>query len=150
MLKKIMTAVLALFCIMGLSGCGQKLEYSDSTVIDVDTYPNVSMELLDDDINLNLMTLKVVNNNDFGIASGNQYDFWVEEFRDEKWQVIAVEKGDNTAEAMVFHGQQLLQINVSSVYGKLPAGHYRVVKCFWPENQSEIDIFYLSAEFDIK
>ena len=108
------------------------------------------MELFDEDIKLNLMTLKVINNNDFGIESGNQYDFGVEEYRDGKWQAIVVEERANTAEAMVFHGQQLLQIDVSSVYGNLPAGHYRVVKCFWPENQNEMNKFYLSAEFDVK
>ena len=51
---------------------------------------------------------------------------------------------------MVFHGQQLLQIDVSSIYGDLPAGHYRILKNFWPENQDEMNKFYLSAEFDVK
>jgi len=51
---------------------------------------------------------------------------------------------------MVFHGQQLLQIDVSSIYGDLPAGHYRILKCFWPEDQDEMNKFYLSAEFDVK
>jgi len=149
-MKKIVAMALCFMIVLSLVGCGQKTEYSDSIATEVDTYPNVSMELFDEDIKLNLITLKVVNNNDYGIESGNQYDFWVEEYRDGKWQAIVVEERENTAEAMVFHGQQLLQIDVSSIYGKLPAGHYRILKCFWPENQNEMNKFFLSAEFDVK
>ena len=148
LMKKNAAIALCFIMILSLVGCGQKTEYSDSAATETDTFPNVSMGLFDEDIKLDLMTLKVVNNNDFGIESGNQYDFWVEEFRDGKWQAIVVEERTNTAEAMVFHGHQLLQIDVSSVYGRLPAGHYRILKCFWPENQSEAN-FYLSTEFDI-
>ncbi len=149
-MKKIVTVVFCALLVLSLVGCRQKMEYSDSVVTEADTYPNVSMELYDEDIKLNLMTLKVVNNNDFGIESGNQNDFWVEEYRDGKWQAIVVEEKDNTADTMVFHGQQLLQIDVSSIYGDLPAGHYRILKSFWPENQDEMNKFYLTAEFDVK
>jgi len=149
-MKKIVAMALCFIIVLSLAGCGQKTEYSDSIATEVDTYPNVSMELFDEDIKLNLITLKVVNNNDFGIESGNQYDFWIEEYHDGRWQAIVVEERTNTAEAMVFHGQQLLQIDVSSIYGKLPAGHYRIMKCFWPENQNDTNKFYLSAEFDVK
>ena len=149
-MKKIVAMALCFIIVLSLVGCGQKTEFSDSIATEVDTYPNVSMELFDEDIKLNLVTLKVVNNNDYGIDSGNQYDFWVEEYRDGKWQAIVVEEKTNTADAMVFYGQQLLQIDVSSIYGKLPAGHYRILKCFWPENQNEMNKFYLSAEFDVK
>ena len=149
-MKKIVTVVVCALLVLSLVGCRQKMEYSDSVVTEADTYPNVSMELFDEDIKLDLLTLKVVNNNDFGIESGNQNDFWVEEYRDGKWQAIVVEEKDNTAETMVFHGQQLLQIDVSSIYGDLPAGHYRILKSFWPENQDEMNKFYLSAEFDVK
>ena len=63
-------------------------------------------------------------------------------------QAIDVVDRDNTAEALSFYGEQLLQINISSVYGKLHAGHYRVVRCFWPETDIDKKI-YLAAEFDI-
>lgn len=108
------------------------------------------MELFDEDIKLNLMTLKVVNNNDFGIESGNTNDFWVEEYREGKWQVIVVEERDNAGEQRVFYGQQLFQIDVSSVYGELPEGHYRILKSFTSQKPDEVDTFYLSTEFDIK
>ena len=89
-MKRIAAMVLCFMIVLLLAGCGQKTVYSDSIVTEADTYPDVSMELIDEDIRLNLMTLKVVNNNDFGIESGNQYDFWVEEYRDGKWQTIVV------------------------------------------------------------
>jgi hypothetical protein len=149
-MKKLIVTVLCLMTVLSLFACVQKIKYSDSVVTEVDTYPNVSMELFDEDINLNLMTLKVVNNNDFGIESSNMNDFWVEEYRDGKWQVIVVEEKDNTAEARVFNGQQLLQIDVSSVYGELPKGHYRILKWFTTRKPNEIGTFYLSTEFDIK
>ncbi len=145
-----MAMVLCLMTVLVLSACGQKTKYSDSVVTDVDTYPNVSMELFDEDIKLNLMTLKVVNNNDFGIESGSMIDFWIEEYRDGKWQVIVVEERDNAGRQRVFYGQQLLQIDVSSVYGELPEGHYRILKCFMTQKPDEVDKFHLSTEFDIK
>ena len=43
------------------------------------------MEIIDDTIRLDLITLKVTNQNGFMIESGKQYEFWLEELRDGKW-----------------------------------------------------------------
>ena len=147
-MKKGLAIALAMICVLGMFGCGKGIKYSDSTVTEVNTYPNTSMVLFDDTITLDLLTLKVTNQNDFRIESGNQFDFWLEELRDGKWQTIDVGERDNTAEALSFYGEQLLQISIASVYGELHSGHYRVVKCFWPETNSD-NKFFLATEFDI-
>lgn len=141
--------VLCLMTVLALSACSHKTVYSDSVVTEVNTYPNVSMGIIDEDIRLDLMTLLIVNNNDYAIEGGRD-DFWVEEYRDGKWQVIEVEERDGTGEAVDFYGQQLYQIDVSSVYGELPEGHYRILKSFKTKNPDEIITFCLSSEFDIK
>ena len=47
-------------------------------------------------------------------------------------------------------GEHLIQFGISEIYGELPNGHYRLVKCFWPENEGLDAKFYLSVEFDIE
>ena len=146
-MKKMLAMALYLMTALVLSACGQKPEYQDSTITEADAFPNVSMVLFNEEIDLNLMTLEVVNNNDFGIESGGE--FWVEEYRDGKWQAIVVGEKDFTGGTATYYGRQLLQVDVSSVYGELPEGHYRILKCFRTKNQDPIQTFYLSAEFDL-
>ena len=150
-MKKIISMVLCLALALSMAGCGNKTNYSDSNVTEVNTYPNVSMELYDDTITNGLLTLTLTNNNDFDIESGNQYDFAIEAFRNDKWQSIEIGERVNTADACSYYkGEHLIQFGISEIYGELPNGHYRLVKCFWPENEGLDAKFYLSVEFDIE
>ena len=150
-MKKIMVLMLCLVLALSMVGCGNKMKYSDSNVTEANTYPNVSMELYDDTITNGLLTLTLTNNNDFDIESGNQYDFAIEAFRNDKWQSIEIGERVNTTEACAYYkGEHLIQFGISEIYGELPNGHYRLVKCFWPENEGLDTKFYLSVEFDIE
>ena len=150
-MKKIISMVLCLALVLSMAACGNKIKYSDSNATEVNTFPNVSVELYDDTITNGLLTLTLTNNNDFDIESGNQYDFAIEAFRNDKWQSIEIGERVNTADACSYYkGDHLIQFGVSEIYGKLPSGHYRLVKCFWPENEGLDAKFYLSVEFDIE
>ena len=149
-MKKITAVMLCLMCVLSLSACGEKTEYADSTVTEAEIYPNVSMEIFDEEVRLDLVTLKVVNNNSFDIECDSVNDFLVEEFREGKWQGIKTGENSSPGKAAVIHGEQLLQIDVSAVYGKLNAGHYRIVKSFRTKKPDGVDTFCLTAEFDIK
>lgn len=150
-MKKMIAIVLCLVLVLSLAGCGNKMKYSDSSIDEVNAYPNVSMELHDDTITNGLLTLTLINNNEFDIESGNQNDFAIEVLHKDKWQSIVVDERDNTSDACIyFTGKHLIQFGVSEVYGELPSGHYRLVKCFWPQNEGLDNKFYLSAEFDVK
>lgn len=150
-MKKLIAIVLCLVITLSLVGCGNKMKYSDSNVTEVNTYPNVSLELHEDTITNGLLTLTLTNNNDFDIESGNLYDFGIEVLNKDKWQSIEIGERDNTADACSFYtGQHLIQFNISEIYDELPSGHYRLVKCFWSEKEGLENKFYLSAEFDVE
>ena len=120
-------------------------------ITEVNNYPDVSMELYDDTVTNGVLTLTLNNNNDFDIESGNQNDFAIEVLHKDKWQSIEVGERNNTSDACnYFKGKHLIQFGVSAVYGELPSGHYRLVKCFWPQNGGIDNKFYLSVEFDME
>ncbi len=150
-MKRIIALVLCLVLALSIVGCGNKMKYSDSSIAEVNAFPNVSLELYDDTITNGLLTLTLTNNNDFDIESGNQYDFGIEVLHKDKWQSIEIGERDNTADACSYYtGKHLIQFGISEIYGELPSGHYRLVKCFWPENGGLENKFYLSAEFDVE
>ena len=150
-MKKLISMLLIFACVLGLIGCGNQIKYADSNIGEVNNYSDVSMELYDDTVTNGLLTLTLTNNNDFDMESGNQYDFAIEVLHKDKWRSIEIGERDNTAEACTYYkGKHLIQFAVSEIYGELPSGHYRLVKCFWPENEGLDNKFYLSVEFDVE
>ena len=106
-MKRVLAITLAMVYVVAMSGCEKSIRYFDSTIAEVNTYPNTSMEIFDDTIRLDMVTLKITNQNDFRIESGNQSDFWLEELRDDNWQTIDIGERSNTAEALSFAGEQV-------------------------------------------
>lgn len=82
------------------------------------------------------------------MISGNLHDFLIEVRKEGQWKEIDIGEWSNTAEAMGFTGTGEFELDWSRMYGKLPAGDYRILKCFWFDDIDEN--FILGAEFTIK
>ena len=154
-MKKIITMILCIMLVLIFASCGQsKIELGEESSVREDTKFDVSMEIVDGTLTQTSATIRVINNTDIEIDSGNAYDFAIESQQNGKWYSIKTEERTNTAEAWTFEGTRDVEINWSQIYGTLPNGHYRIVKYFspWAEDGTYgfDDSFYLTAEFEIQ
>lgn len=141
--------------LVSVIGCGQGeiKKGKASSVVEGETF-DVTMEVVPGSVTPSSLTIRVKNNTDIEINSGNESDFAIEVLDNGDWYTIEVGAWSNTAEAYIFEGERDLDINWSNIYGSLPEGHYRIVKHFYPWAADGTygikDGFHLTAEFDVE
>lgn len=153
-MKKLVGFILCIAMLFSVAGCGQgKLTKGEESSVTEGTAFDVTMEVVEGSVTPASLTVCVKNNTDLEIDSGNEHDFAIEVLDDGTWYTIKTGDRNNTAEAYGFSGEQTLELEWSNVYGALPAGHYRIVKYFFPWTADGTygvkDGFYLTAEFEI-
>ncbi len=147
--------VICITLALSVSGCGKTgLKIGEASSVVEGTEFDVSMEIVDGAVTPIKATLRVTNNTDLEIESGNAADFTIEVLQDDEWKTIEIGERNNTAEAIGFVGESELEISWINTYGKLPGGKYRIVKCFFPLTEDGSygvdDRFFLTAEFNIE
>ena len=95
------------------------------------------------------VTLAIMRTAEAEIYSGNAAVYSLQQEADGVWYVLERQRElVTTAEAVGYPRDETVRQELSwgSDYGSLPAGHYRVVKSFWSEEE---DLFLLAAEFTL-
>lgn len=148
-MKKSSALLVALVLALGLTACGSsKLRIREDSTYTIGSSYDVSLEIVDGTLTPTSATVRISNNTDTPMISGNTHDFLIEARREGKWKEIDRGEWSNTAEAAGYTGTGEFELDWSRMYGKLPAGDYRILKCFWFDDIDEN--FILGAEFTIK
>ena len=152
-MRKYLAFALAWVLATGLAGCAEEVKTTAESDVVTGSAFDAGMEVVEGTVSPEGATVRVVNNTDVELDSGNAYDFAIEVQKDGTWYSIETEERSNTAEALVFLGERELAIDWSGIYGALPKGNYRLVKYFFPWSEDGAygigDGFYLAAEFRI-
>lgn len=120
----------------------------------VNNYEGVSMTAVEGTAQNNAVTVEILNSTTKEILSGNAWDFGLQVKQEEQWYWL--ERGGsvaNTAEAYCYPtGEaQTLELAWDDTYGTLAAGHYRVTKWFFEQQEAGENIdFLLSCEFTLE
>lgn len=138
----LITAMMSLFL---FSGCGLKLgeEYTE----EVNTLKGVVLTVDGDSVTHGELTYTISNQSDKDLSYGQDYGLQKE--KEGKWyQIIPKNEVAVTLELLwVPAGNTDTQmLGWESSYGKLPAGHYRIVKSVFDDQQG----YYLAGEFQVE
>ena len=153
-MKKITVMAICFVLTLSFSGCGKaELKLGKEVSTAEETTFDVSMDIVEGTVHPTGLTIRISNNTNLEIDSGNANDFAIEAQKDRKWYSIDIDERAITSEAMVFEGTRDVEISWNDIYGQLPKGQYRIVKAFWPRSEDGACLdnqFCLSAEFSIE
>lgn len=151
-MRRVVMIIICILMVFSYTGCEKNIyqQGKESTVQDGSS-SDFFMEVIEETICPTGLSIRIINNLDVGMLTGNERTYDVELERDGKWYIL--ETGQDrieTADAMSFIGETELKITWK--YGDLKKGNYRLVQYFVPDNnlESTADGIYLTAEFTIK
>lgn len=147
-MKKVFLVFISLILLFGITGCGNKNDFSvgdKSTVEVVDKY--VVFDLDEETLTNGSASVLLRNDSEYNVSYGTPYELEIKE--NGEWHKINVELFFTLPLMNLKPGEsENLEFNWTESYGKLAKGEYRIIKSFTV--QSDIpERFYVAAEFTI-
>lgn len=128
-----------------LCGCGLKL--SEEYTEEVNTLEGAELKVDEDSVKPTEITYTISNQSDAGLSYGQSYGLQKE--KNGKWYPVIPKNEVAITSEMLWipaGSTDTLMTGWESSYGKLPKGHYRIVKHVYDEQQEYI----LAGEFEIE
>lgn len=147
-MKKVFLVFISLILLLGVTGCGNKNDFSvgdKSTVEVVDKY--VVFDLVEETLTNGSASVLLRNDSEYNVSYGTPYELEIKE--NGKWHKINVELFFTLPLMSLKPGEsENLEFNWTESYGKLAKGEYRIIKSFTVESDIP-ESFYVAAEFTI-
>ena len=148
-MKKVFIVLISLILLLGVTGCGNKNDFSvgdKSTVEVVDKY--VVFDLDEETLTNGSASVLLRNDSEYNVSYGTPYELEIKE--DGEWHKINVELFFTMPLMSLEPGESIdLEFNWAESYGELAKGEYRIIKSVTVESTSPEKI-YVAAEFTIK
>lgn len=128
-----------------LVGCGARL--GEEFTEEVNALEGVTLTIDKETLTSEKATYTVVNRSEKDLNFGQDYSLQKEE-KGKWYQLTPANPVAVTMELLWVPagGEETLDINWNAAYGKLPAGHYRLIKNFADDESG----YYLAAEFTLE
>ncbi|MBD5394064.1 MAG: hypothetical protein HDR71_07295 [Lachnospiraceae bacterium] len=143
--KKELIATVILCNLLLLSGCGLKL--GDEFTGEVNTLEGVELIVDQESVKPTEISYTIENQSESDLAYGQDYGLQME--KDGKWYQIIPKKDVAITLEMLWTpagSTDTHMISWESSYGKLPKGHYRIIKSMSDDQQG----YFFAGEFEIK
>ncbi len=132
-------------CLVFLAGCGQQLgeEFSE----DVNMLEGAELSVDESLVTPVGITYSINNQSDRDLSYGQDYSLLKE--KDGKWYFVEPERSVAVTLELLWvpsGSTDTVEISWENSYGKLPGGHYRLLKNFSDYEKG----YYLAGEFDVK
>lgn len=148
-MKKLFIVLVSLILLLGVTGCGNKNNFSvgdKSTVEVVDK--NVIFDLDEETLTNGSATVLFRNDSEYDVSYGTPYELEIKE--NGEWHKINVELFFTMPLMSLKPGEsENLEFNWAESYGELAPGEYRIIKSLTVETATPEKI-YVAAEFTIK
>ncbi len=128
-----------------LGGCGVKLgeEFKE----EVNTLKGAGIQVSEDKASPVGIAIEIHNQSDKDLNYGQDYS--IQKEKDGRWYVVEPLSPVAVTMELLWiptGSEDAMEINWEDSYGKLPKGHYRIIKSFADEQKG----YYLAGEFTIK
>ncbi len=150
MKKTILTIILCVVIVLGITGCGKpknEFDIGGKSNIQI-SQNNISLSVKDGTLTSTGATLVLKNDSSKVLRYDEEYE--IETKQDGEWHKINVELNFNEPLwAVEQNKSEEIELKWEHSYGKLAKGEYRIIKEVYFENELEQQ-FYVSAEFIIE
>lgn len=147
-MKKVFIVFISLILLLGVTGCGNKNNFSvgdKSTVEVVDK--NVVFDLDEETLTNGSASILLRNDSEYNVSYGTPYELEIKE--DGEWHKINVELFFTMPLMSLKPGEsENLEFNWAESYGELAKGEYRIIKSVTVESDIP-ESFYVASEFTI-
>ena len=151
MKKTILTILLCVVMVLGMTGCGkQKNEFDIGNKSDIKISQNdVIMTIKEGTLTNKSATLVLTNNSDKNFQYGNPYEIEIK--KDGEWHKINVELNfDMPAFPLSSKESKEIELDWENGYGKLAKGTYRIIKGInYEYEEGKYETFNVAIEFTI-
>jgi len=151
MKKTILTILLCVVMVLGMTGCGkQKNEFDIGNKSDIKISQNdVIMTIKEGTLTNKSATLVLTNNSDKNFQYGNTYEIEIK--KDGEWHKINVELNfDMPAFPLSSKESKEIELDWEDGYGKLAKGTYRIIKGInYEYEEGKYETFNVAIEFTI-
>lgn len=143
--KKAAAMLLGAALLISLVGCGAKL--GEEFTEEVNILEGVTLTVNEETVSSEGITYTVDNQSETDLNFGQDYSLQKEEKG--KWYQLSPANPVAVTMELLWvpaGSTETLEINWDAAYGKLPAGHYRILKNFADNERG----YYLTGEFTVK
>lgn len=143
--KKTAAMLIGVVLLTALAGCGAKL--GEEFTEEVNTLEGVTLTVDGETVSPEGITYIVDNQSETDLNFGQDYSLQKEEKG--KWYQLSPANSVAVTLELLWvpaGGTETLEVNWDVAYGKLPAGHYRILKSF-ADNENG---YYLAGEFTLE